>query len=104
MLLTRTTASRRHWRLLEMNSTLRFAQDSLKTIDASIQDYQAILYKQERIDGELQDTEVAFVKVRHQPFSVHLYFLSPNKGRECLYVEGPNGTGGKLHARDSGFR
>ena len=83
---------------------LRFAQDSLKLIDANVQDYQAILYKQERIDGELQETEKALVKVRHQPFSVHLYFLAPNKGRECLYVEGPSGTNGKLHARDSGFR
>lgn len=88
---------------------LRVAKDSLGFIDQNIQDYQAILYKQERIDGELQETEVAFVKVRHKPFSVHLYFLAPNKGRECLYVEGdPNtgskGTDGKLHARDSGFR
>ena len=83
---------------------LRFAQESLVKIDQDIKDYQAILYKQERIDGELQETEVAFIKVRHQPFSVHLFFLAPNKGRECLYVEGPNGTNGKLHARDSGFR
>jgi hypothetical protein len=83
---------------------LSFAKDSLAVIDESIQDYQAILYKQERIDGELQDTEVAYIKVRHNPFSVHLFFLAPNKGRECLYVEGENGTGGKLHARDSGFR
>ena len=87
--------------------SLRFAKESLSVIDQTIQDYQAILYKQERIDGELMDTEVALVKVRHNPFSVHLYFLSPNKGRECLYVE-PSatnaGTGGKLHARDSGFR
>jgi hypothetical protein len=88
--------------------SLRFAKESLVTIDQHIQDYQAILYKQERIDGELMDTEVALVKVRHQPFSVHLYFLSPNKGRECLYVDPsatiPNTTSGKLHARDSGFR
>ena len=83
---------------------LRFAKDSLENIDTNIRDYQAILYKQERIDGTLNETEVAFIKVRHQPFSVHLFFLAPNKGRECLYVEGPNGTNGKLHARDSGFR
>lgn len=83
---------------------LRVATESLKYIDENIRDYQAILYKQERIDGELQGTEVAYIKVRHQPFSVHLFFLAPNKGRECLYVEGPNGTGGKLHARDSGMK
>jgi hypothetical protein len=83
---------------------LRMAQDGLNHIDRDIQDYQAILYKQERINGELRDMEVAFVKVRHNPFSVHMFFLAPNKGRECLYSEGPNGTEGNLVARDSGFR
>jgi hypothetical protein len=83
---------------------LRVAEEQVKLIDANIQDYSALLYKQERIDGELQEQEVAFVKVRHQPFSVHMFFLSPHKGRECLYVPGPNGAKGILHARDSGFR
>ncbi len=83
---------------------LRMAEESVKFIDANVADYSAILYKQERIDGELQEQEVAFVKVRHQPFSVHMFFLAPHKGRECLFAEGPTGTDGKLHARDSGFR
>jgi hypothetical protein len=83
---------------------LRAAEAGVQFIDANIKDYSAILYKQERIDGELHDQEVAFVKVRHQPFSVHMFFLSPHKGRECLYVAGPNGEKTELHARDSGFR
>ncbi|MBX3425221.1 MAG: DUF1571 domain-containing protein [Pirellulales bacterium] len=83
---------------------LRIAQASLADIDRNIRDYSAIVYKQERIDGELMDQEVAFVKVRHQPFSVYMFFLAPNKGRECLYSEGPAGTNGKLLARDCGFR
>ncbi len=83
---------------------LRIAQDGVKYIDENVRDYSAILYKQERISGELHDQEVAFVQVRHQPFSVHMFFLAPSKGRECLYVEGPAGTDGKLHARDCGFR
>jgi hypothetical protein len=83
---------------------VRIAQEGVKHIDANIRDYSAIMYKQERIDGALMDQEVAFVKVRHQPFSVHMFFLSPHKGRECLYVAGPNGEKGDLHARDSGFR
>ena len=83
---------------------LRVAEGSVKHIDASILDYSAILYKQERIDGELHEQEVAFVKVRHQPFSVHMFFLAPHKGRECMYVAGPNGEKSDLHARDSGFR
>jgi hypothetical protein len=83
---------------------LRVAEEGVKFIDANVRDYSAIMYKQERIDGELHEQEVAFVKVRHQPFSVHMFFLSPNKGRECAYVAGPNGEKGELHARDSGFR
>ena len=83
---------------------LRVAQAGVEHIDRDIKDYSAIMYKQERIDGELQEQEVAYVKVRHNPFSVHMFFLAPNKGRECLYVAGPNGEKGDLHARDSGFR
>ena len=66
---------------------LRFAKSGLDRIDSTIQDYSAILYKQERINGVLGEEEVAFVKVRHQPFSVYMYFLKPNRGRECLYVD-----------------
>ena len=83
---------------------LRMAQQSLVDLDQGIRDYQAIMIKRERIDGELMEQEVAFVKVRHQPFSVYMFFLAPNKGRECLYVAGPNGEEGKLFARDSGFK
>jgi hypothetical protein len=83
---------------------LRVAADGVKLIDAQIRDYSAIMYKRERINGELHDQEVAYVKVRHQPFSVHMFFLAPHKGRECVYMAGPNGEKGDLHARDSGFR
>jgi hypothetical protein len=83
---------------------LKVAEECLKHIDATIQDYQAVLIKRERIDGELMDKEVAFVKVRHQPFSVYMFFLSPNKGQECLYVAGPNGEEGKIHALGSGLK
>lgn len=79
---------------------LRVAKQALVDIDRDIQDYQAIVYKQERIDGKLMDEEVAFVKVRHEPFGVYMFFLKPNKGRECVY----SSTDGNLHARDSGWR
>jgi hypothetical protein len=85
---------------------LRASQDLLTHIDTNIQDYQAVLLKRERIDGELMEQEVAVVKVRHKPFSVHMFFLAPHKGRECLFVDAPEpvGTAGKLNARDSGFK
>lgn len=83
---------------------LRVAQQSLQTIDTRIRDYNAIMVKQERIDGELADKEVAFIKVRHQPFSVYMYFLGELKGREVLYKDNPDGTKGKLLARDCGWK
>jgi len=83
---------------------LRVAQEGLDYIDENIQDYQAILLKQERINGELQEREVAFVQVRHNPFSVHMFFLAPCKGREVVYNAAADGGKGILSARDSGLR
>ncbi len=83
---------------------LRVAQEGLVRIDSTISDYSAMLIKEERIDGELMPKEVAFIKVRHQPFAVYMFFLQPHKGRECLYNSGPNNTKGLLVARDCGFK
>ena len=83
---------------------LRVAQNGLQWIDGNIHDYTAVLRKQERIDGELMDEEVAYIKVRHKPFAVYMYFLSPHKGRECLYNAAPDGGKGVLVARDCGWR
>lgn len=84
--------------------SVRMARDAVARIDATISDYSAMLIKEERIDGTLNPKEVAFVKVRHQPFSVYCYFLQPHKGRECVYTDGPNASKGVLVARDCGFR
>lgn len=83
---------------------VRMAKEGLARIDATIDDYSAMLIKEERIDGTLNPKEVAFIKVRHQPFSVYCYFLQPHKGRECLYTAGPGNSKGVLSARDCGFR
>lgn len=82
---------------------LRMATKSLKTIDARILDYNAVLMKQERIDGVLGPKEVAYLKVRHQPFGVYMFFLGKSKGRECLYSTKPDGSKGNLIARECGF-
>lgn len=83
---------------------LRVAKQSMQTIDDRIRDYNAVMMKQERINGELMPKEVAYIKVRHQPFSVYMYFLGESKGRECLYQDKPDGSKGDLVARDCGFR
>jgi hypothetical protein len=83
---------------------LRVAKNSLETIDTRVRDYNAVMIKRERINGTLAPQEIAFVKVRHQPFSVYMYFLGDKKGRECIYNDLPDGSKGNLVARDSGFK
>ena len=53
-----------------------------------IDDYTAILRKQERIGGELGDEQSLAMKVRHQPFAIYFKFLPPNPGKEVVYAEG----------------
>jgi hypothetical protein len=70
---------------------LRWAYTGVGNIE-KIQDYSARLAKRERIGGKLLDCEQMFVKIRHKPFSVYMYFLAPSalRGQEVLYVQGQN--------------
>jgi len=83
---------------------IRMAKAGLDQIDNNIRDYSATLIKRERNDstGKVSEHQYIFLKVRHEPFSVYMYFLSPKniKGRECIYVEGKNK--GKLVAHEGG--
>jgi len=82
---------------------LRWGQESLK-IAEKIQDYSATMVKRERIDGKVQDTEYMFIKVRHNPLSVYMYFLKPDhfRGREVIWIRDQND--GKMWAHDVGMR
>jgi hypothetical protein len=75
-----------------LDPALQMAYTSFNLIRGSIKDYSATMIKQERINGKLNDPEFMFIKVRHEPFSVYLYFLGPERirGQEALYVEGQN--------------
>jgi hypothetical protein len=79
-------------------STLRWAYSGLSNIE-KIQDYSATLAKRERIGGKVLDYEYMFIKVRHQPFSVYMYFMGPAelKGQEVLFVKGQNGESMLAH-------
>lgn len=83
---------------------LRWARVVLRNIDANIHDYSATMVKRERIDGKLHDHEYMFVKVRHKPLSVYIYFLDPPslRGQEVIWVENQNG--GKMLAHGVGVR
>lgn len=67
-------------------------------MDANLKDYSATIVKHERIDGQLNDPEYAFIKVRQKPFSVYMKFIGPKsvEGQECMYAEGAND--GKMFA------
>ncbi|MFO1093242.1 MAG: DUF1571 domain-containing protein [Planctomycetaceae bacterium] len=55
-----------------------------------VPDYTATLYKQERINGELQDGSTMSMKLRHEPFSVYMKWLDGDRGRQLIYVDGQN--------------
>jgi hypothetical protein len=82
---------------------LRWAREGLPYVQA-IEDYSCIVHKRERVDGQLGDHQAMFCKIRHQPFSVYMYFLSPPnlKGQEVIYVEGKNN--GNIQAHSTGVK
>ena len=86
-----------------LEPALQWARDGSIDIE-KIEDYSAKIVKRERLDGELGEKQCMFLKVRHRPFSVYLYFLGPAKlkGREVIYVDGTNG--GKMWAHGTGLQ
>lgn len=88
-----------------LQPALELAQKGLGELRSKIKDYSCTVVKRERIDGKLGDHEYMFAKIRHEPFSVYLYFLAPEtvKGQEVIYVDGQN-DGHMLAHAGSGVR
>jgi hypothetical protein len=82
---------------------IRWATEGLHNV-RQIQDYSAVLVKREQVDGKLCDEQYMFVKVRHRPMSVYLYFLKPDslQGQEVIWIEGQND--GKMWAHGTGLK
>ena len=72
-----------------LDPAIRWAESSLEKMK-QIKDYEAVTAKRERVGDKLQDLEYAYIRVRHEPFSVYMYLLSPADIRGCqmVYVEG----------------
>lgn len=70
---------------------LQWAEKQRAKID-KIQDYTAILIKQENIDGVITDKQVLEIKVRHRPLSFYAKYRYPRKqnGQQAVYIEGLN--------------
>lgn len=82
---------------------IRWAHSGQREME-KVADYSAVIYKRERVNGKLGDYNRMFIKIRHKPFSVYLYFLAPDrlKGQEVIYVEGAND--GKMIAHGVGIQ
>ena len=82
---------------------VRWAREGLQNIQ-KIEDYSAVMVKREVVDGKLADEAYMFVKVRHRPMSVYMYFLKPQslQGQEVIWIEGQND--GKMWAHGTGLR
>lgn len=72
-----------------------------RTAMVSIRDYTATLHKKENVRGRMIEQTLE-VQIRGEPFSVHLKFIQPYKGREVIYVAGQNR--GKMLVRAEGFK
>jgi hypothetical protein len=70
--------------------TVRVLTDTLNHIDQNVRDYTCTLVKQETLEGVPGEQQHIMMRVRNQPFSVHMVFLKPYQGREVLYVDGIN--------------
>lgn len=65
----------------------------------AIRDYTCTLVKQERVQGRLQEQNIILLKVRTQPFSVYMRWLSPQSvaGQEVAFVYGRNNNKMRVH-------
>ena len=77
-----------------LQEVLVTAHQALDEIEHKVNDYSAVIVKQERVGSKLVET-VMFAKIREKPFSVYLYFLDRSdnksvKGREVIYAQGRN--------------
>jgi len=94
-----------------LEPALEIAQESLRIIEQTVDDYTCRIVKQERIRGELQPLEYMDAKIRNRktqngkivvPLSVYMRFVKPENvlGREVVWVEGKNNN--KLRAHEGG--
>lgn len=78
---------------------LKLASTSLTALQ-SIKDYTCTFHKQELVGRALLTAKME-LKLREEPFSVYLKFLTPSAGREVIYVEGANN--GNLLGHETGL-
>jgi len=74
-----------------MDEPLRLVYQARATYQ-QVKDYSCVMVKREKMKGQMQPENIIAMKLRNQPFSVHLKWLSPKamEGQEGCYVAGKN--------------
>lgn len=80
------TTLRGIWGIKMASALLEKGCDSFRKIP----DYTASFFRQERVGGALSEGQTIELKVRHEPFSVYMKWLSGDRGRQLIYVQGQN--------------
>ena len=75
-----------------LDKDIEEAKERLASMEKDIKDYSFTLVKRERVNGQLLPHEAIFTKIRHEPFSVYMYFLTPaeKKGQQVVFIKGRN--------------
>jgi hypothetical protein len=76
---------------LAKNDPIAFLQWCIRRYDREVKGYTATLRKQERIDGEIEPSEIIDVAFREDPFSVRMQWKEGARRASALvYVKGEN--------------
>lgn len=78
-----------------LEPAIRHAQTSLQKAE-ELEGYEVTFSKKEIVGRSLISQQMR-MKVRHNPFSVYMYFEKPNEGREVIFVEGKNNNNLLVH-------
>jgi len=77
---------------LAKNDPIAFLEACIRRYDREVKGYTAVLRKQERIEGELQRSEVIDIDFREDPFSVLMRWKEgARRAAAVMYVKGENG-------------
>jgi hypothetical protein len=78
---------------------IRIARECIGQL-ATFPGYSCTFAKKEVVENHLIEQKIR-LKIRHQPFSVYMYFQEPKAGREVIFVEGRNDN--KLQVHETGL-
>ena len=74
------------WTTLSSDDAINWISNYAQNLDR-VREYKCLLVKRERINGELSESDYLRLKIRHQPHSVYIRYLT-RRNPQLLYVEG----------------